>query len=186
MLISSDVSTLGRALHSDSPHLETKGIASFRSAVSTLNAHRARKDEITHDDFVAALTEEFGDAYPGHLEQHVVNEGDVALPKVWDGVKDLTSWEWQYGQTPEFTNRLDAELSIGRVTATLASRHALLTQFSLELARADEDAQDALNAISTALIGKRYEALGGAEADVPADVPPALAAEVLGWLRTSM
>lgn len=88
MLISSDLSSLGKALHSDSPNLETKGVASFRSPVSTINAHRKGK-EITHDTFVQAVRDQFGSAYPGDMEVTVVREEEVDIPKVWDGVKDI-------------------------------------------------------------------------------------------------
>lgn len=88
MLISSDISSLGKALHSDSPNLETKGIASHRAPVSTINAHRIAS-EITHQSFYEALKEEFAAAYPGDMKATVVREGEVDLPKVWDGVKEL-------------------------------------------------------------------------------------------------
>lgn len=106
--------------------METKGVASHRAPVSTLNAHRTG-DEISHDAFVTALREEFAATYPGTMPVTVVEEKDVDLPKVWDDVADIKvswrnapnadiqSWEWQYGQTPEFTNLITADLSFGRV-----------------------------------------------------------------------
>lgn len=40
--------------------------------------------------------------------------------KIWKGVEELKSWEWTFGQTPEFENRFEGELSFGRVVSVLA------------------------------------------------------------------
>ncbi|RSH86607.1 Biotin/lipoate A/B protein ligase [Apiotrichum porosum] len=186
MLISSELSSLGKALHSDSPNMETKGVASHRAPVSTLNAHRTG-DEISHDAFVTALREEFAATYPGTMPVTVVEEKDVDLPKVWDDVADIKSWEWQYGQTPEFTNLITADLSFGRVTAHVHSRHALIQSLVLELyplnSEASDAAQDALDRIGLALAGTRYESLEDAETILGDSVRADIAGEVLAWLR---
>lgn len=94
MLISSDVASLGAALRSSSPNMETKGIASHRAPVSTINAYRAGKEEIKHDDFVRAVKEEFVAAYAGNVSEYDVHEEDVELPVVHEGVEDLkVSWD---------------------------------------------------------------------------------------------
>lgn len=89
MLISSDISTLGKALRSDTPYLETKGIASHRAPVSTINAHRAGAEEISHEAFVAAVRDEFAAAYPGPMTETTVRERDVSVPEILNGAKEL-------------------------------------------------------------------------------------------------
>lgn len=42
-----------------------------------------------------------------------VREKDVTDKKVWDGVKEMKTWEWEYGSSPEFSNRIEGELSFG-------------------------------------------------------------------------
>lgn len=189
MLISSELSSLGKALHSESPNMETKGVASHRAPVSTLNAHRTGA-EIDHNAFVNALKDEFQASYPGSMPVTVVEEKDVDLPKVWDGVEDLKSWEWQIGQTPEFTNVMTGELSFGRVTAHVHSRHALISSLILELYPVDSEAadsvQDTLDRIGLALVGTRYESLDGAETILGDSVRADVAGEVLVWLRGAM
>jgi lipoate-protein ligase A len=86
MLISSDLSNLGSALRSASPNMQTKGVASHRAPVSTLNAHRVGV-EITHDAFVAAVQQQFAAVYGG--AQAVVVSEEEAPKAVWEGVEDL-------------------------------------------------------------------------------------------------
>ena len=47
-----------------------------------------------------------------------VTENLVKEEKVWQGVQELKSWEWVYGQTPEFTNLLQGEVSKGRLVSS--------------------------------------------------------------------
>lgn len=89
MLISSDVASLGAALRSSNPNMETKGIASHRAPVSTINAYRAGEAEITHDDFVRAVRDEFIATYPGDVSEYDVHEEDVELPQVSEGMEDM-------------------------------------------------------------------------------------------------
>lgn len=136
MLISSSVEELGKALKSSSvspllesffreahvqPGIETKGIASFRSPVSTLNLHRSPDSSpIKHVDFVHAVTREFGTIYAASgkpLETREVSESAVKDVKVWKGVEELKSWEWTYGQSPEFTNNFEGDISIGKLVS---------------------------------------------------------------------
>ncbi|KAL7422195.1 hypothetical protein Q5752_002841 [Cryptotrichosporon argae] len=191
MLISSSLAELGQSLRSNSPNIQTKSVDSHRSLVTTLNHWAPRP--VRHADFVSTVRAEFMRVYElGRRTQTMeVAEGDVRDRKVWDGVAELKSWEWQYGQTPEFTNTLAAALSIGQVTASLTARHARITSLALALdpaPGAPGHAQAALDELALALVGKRYESLEGADGvDWPADASRReLAAEVIRWLRTAM
>ncbi|CAD6580417.1 MAG: Biotin/lipoate A/B protein ligase [Tremellales sp. Tagirdzhanova-0007] len=197
MLISSSLAELGKLLKAGSPRIETKGISSFPSPVTTLNTYLpvSRLGEaIQHDDFVRAAAHEFDAIYSGErkrMETHEVSEGRVHETKVIDGAKELKSWEWQYGQTPEFTNDIEGEVSIGRISVSLTTRHALITSMSIKLADShDRLKQEYLDALALSLIGKRYETLDGAVS------PPdphfdhkqyrELGAEAIDWLRRKM
>lgn len=102
------------------PNLETKGIASFRSPVSNLNAHRKLgTPEITHDDFVRAVREEFERVYAKHgsaVKVFEVDEIKVDEPKVWKGVEELKV---------RLVNVAAAEVRAG--TGSMASRPSLQT-----------------------------------------------------------
>jgi lipoate-protein ligase A len=90
--------------------------------VTTLNAYRpsAQPHPIKHDDFTDAVIHEFGRVYAGKnkpMQTVEIDEGRVREDKVWDGVKELKSWEWTFGQTPEFSNDFEGDLSFGKVVS---------------------------------------------------------------------
>ena len=65
-----------------------------------------------------AVTKEFEVVYAGQgkqMEVHQVSEGQAKEKKIFGGAEELKSWEWQYGQTPEFTHLIEGDISIGRI-----------------------------------------------------------------------
>jgi lipoate-protein ligase A len=100
------------------PNIETKGIPSFRSPVTTLNTYLSpNKPQIDHESFTKAVTSEFKRVYENPntppMEVTYVKEKDVTEKKIWDGVKEMKTWEWEYGSSPEFSNHIEGELSFG-------------------------------------------------------------------------
>jgi len=66
------------------------------------------------------VTKEFEAVYSADgklIETHEVVEARVKEKKVLDGADEVRSWEWQYGQTPEFTNEIEGDLSIGKIVS---------------------------------------------------------------------
>ncbi|ODN84799.1 hypothetical protein L202_00669 [Cryptococcus amylolentus CBS 6039] len=205
MLISSSLAELGKSLKSSAPNMETKGIASHRSPVTTLNHFiRDVTKPIHHDSFTSALTSEFAQVYatPSKpMSTHLVNKSGVKEEKVWKGYEELKSWGWQYGQTPEFTNTLEQSFSWGDLSVSLTSRHALITALTFHLSppashpsspSAPEAAktQAFLDALALDLIGKRYESLEGAEGAMghewEGEAWRNFGWEVMNWLRRTM
>jgi len=69
------------------------------------------------------VTKEFGAVYasPGkELETQDVSESRVKEEKIWKGAEELKSWDWTYGQSPEFSNSFDGDLSIGNIVRASA------------------------------------------------------------------
>ncbi|WWC85362.1 uncharacterized protein L201_000225 [Kwoniella dendrophila CBS 6074] len=203
MLISSSLSELGKSLKSSSPNMETKSILSHRSPVTTLNHYlpSTTQKAIHHDDFVHAVTSEFSKIYANQsdkkMETREVNSDWIKEPKVWKGVEELKSWEWQYGQTPEFTNSLEGELSFGSISASLSARHAVITALTLHLTptlhettESTSEKQSFLDSLALSLVGHRYESLDGAEGALghawEEEKWRELGNEIIGWLRKVM
>ena len=104
--------------------METKGIASYRSPVTTLNHYLPpwQSKHLHHDDFVRAVTAEFAKIYAGEEKPMTtceVTESIIKEQKIWNGYEELKSWEWQYGQTPELTNELEGNFSFGDLASRL-------------------------------------------------------------------
>jgi lipoate-protein ligase A len=95
----------------------------------------------------------------------------------------LQSWDWQYGQTPEFTHSLSGSFPFGSLVRlpssgffvhissrsppspsqdlTLASRHGLITSASLPSPVASPDWSNAANELCSLLEGEQYETVEG-------------------------
>ena len=81
-------------------------------------------------DFVNAVMAQFNDTYGRKgrsLDTVTIGEKDVTEAKVWDDVAELKSWEWTFGQTPEFSNMIDG----------IESLRNLVRPYSLYVRRGD-------------------------------------------------
>lgn len=201
MLISSDLSTLGRALRSSSPNMVSKGVESMRVPVSTINLHRSPSArEITHGSFVSAVLGEFADVY-GPSDVQIVSEQSVfggglvdtkSQAGIRDGMAELQGWEWAYGQTPAFENHFTGSLSCGEVRCEVESKHGVINSMTLEITsggRGGEEQQedeDALERIAQCCLGLRYEGLDGVGTFLGDSVRPDLSWEVVSWLQSHM
>ncbi|WWD15807.1 hypothetical protein CI109_100231 [Kwoniella shandongensis] len=202
MLISSSLAELGKCLKSSSPNMKTKGIPSHRSPVTTLNHYLPPGSQpLHHEHFVSAITKEFAKVYSDNglrqMETREVSSDLVKVENVWKGVEELKSWEWQYGQTPEFSNEIQGEFSFGSISASLTTRHALITSMTFHLSpplhySTEEIAekQEFLDSLALSLVGKRYENLEGAEGAIGDKWDDEhwreVGNEIMTWLRRTM
>ncbi|TFK77908.1 hypothetical protein K466DRAFT_126684, partial [Polyporus arcularius HHB13444] len=95
------------------------------------------------------------------------------------------TWDWTFGQTPEFTYALERAFPWGRVSAKLRSKHGIILQCDLGLS---EDVGEAAKSILALLVvkleGQRY---GFVDESVTLLTRENVhAAEVWEWLRTEM
>lgn len=78
-------------------HIKARGVESVSSPVGNVN--------VSYEDFVQATQTEFAAMYDGEASglKHVgVGEEARDNTQVQDGVKELQTLEWTYGQTPQF------------------------------------------------------------------------------------
>lgn len=95
----------------------SKGVESVPSPVRNL---REWDSSLTHDDFFNAVANQFSHHYGGDAQVHNVDESELDKKEyVRKGFEELQTWEWQWGQTPEFTHALTAEFSWGKVVSQL-------------------------------------------------------------------
>ncbi|TFK29027.1 Lipoyltransferase and lipoate-protein ligase [Coprinopsis marcescibilis] len=114
MLISTRLDTLGNVLRVNKDNLITKGVASVRSPVCNLQQHNPG---IGHEEFTNAVIDEFRDEYSVRTEVCFVSDSKEILdePDIRNGMVELQSWEVLYGQTPEFTHKLERQFPWGHV-----------------------------------------------------------------------
>lgn len=125
MLISTRLDTLGDLLRVNKSSMITRGVASVRSPVCNLqqfntNAH--------HGAFAEAVVDEFRDEYSIHDGVCYVDDTEdiQQIDYIAKGMAELPSWEWLYGQTPEFTYTVQESFSWGTVKVDLRSSHGIV------------------------------------------------------------
>ncbi|KAJ3024334.1 hypothetical protein HKX48_000009 [Thoreauomyces humboldtii] len=161
MLIDADLGALGRYLRPPVKNLVGKGVDSVRSTVGKLRDHSYTVD---HSTFSDAVAEEFCRTHRvslikpieltmKHLTEH---------PKIQEYLDEIKTWDWIYGQTPDFTHRLEKIFSWAKVDIIIRSHRGLITESSVSVGAADWTAL-ALR-LAERLIGKHYSKDGVAEA----------------------
>ncbi|KAF9382183.1 Biotin/lipoate A/B protein ligase [Mortierella sp. AD011] len=166
MLIDTDLSSLGQYLKVDRSNLVTKGVASVRSPVTRL---RESSFTIDHLSFCEATRTEFLKRYAfDQWRQNLEGEPiivDEALVQTIEGVKtireDMKTWEWMFGQTPEFTYKLNNKFPWGAVDVTITSKEGLITHVDIDAKdETTEDSSMALTALAVGMEGQKYNEQG--------------------------
>ncbi|KAI8140790.1 hypothetical protein BJV82DRAFT_645542 [Fennellomyces sp. T-0311] len=158
MLIDADTATLkgclSKGAHKSS--IVSKGVESVPSPVTNL---RNYSYTIDHQQFCESVLYEFiRDYNDGQEIEPIVFDGSHVLPqRALDMADELQTWDWIYGQTPEFTNRIATEFKWGHVDGMIRSRHGIITEADFTSPdAADAQSVTVLSAISNALRGCRY------------------------------
>ncbi|KAG0197175.1 Biotin/lipoate A/B protein ligase [Mortierella sp. GBA30] len=166
MLIDTDLSTLGQYLKVDRSNLVTKGVASVRSPVTRL---RESSFTINHLSFCEATRAEFLKRYSfDQWEQNLEGEPvivDEAMIERMEGVRsirdDMKTWDWMYGQTPEFSYQLNKKFPWGSVNMLITSKEGLITNVDVHAIDQSINAQSLpLTALGIGMEGQRYNQQG--------------------------
>ncbi|KAF5365842.1 hypothetical protein D9757_012807 [Collybiopsis confluens] len=178
MLISTKLNTLGEVLKpgKDKDAMETKGVASVRSPVRNL---QQSYEEVTHDRFVQAVAKAFREEYgvdsEGTGEIQVIGEKRYRdVEYIQKGINELKSWEWAYGQTPEFTYTIQKDFNWGIVRAKIRSKHGIILDCDCSVDHSlsfddmslrpgnvsDANTQNEMEKISTLFRGRKYGVSG--------------------------
>jgi len=90
---------------------------------------------ITHENFTSAVVGAFRKEYGVHSSVCVVEDAEDIrnVEYIHTGMAELSSWEWAFGQTPEFTRSLSNTFAWGEVVAEIRSKHGIILDCSLEI-----------------------------------------------------
>ncbi|PWN49590.1 Lipoyltransferase and lipoate-protein ligase, partial [Violaceomyces palustris] len=180
MLLNASLTSLGSCLRNTrGERLITKGVASVPSPVVNLTqAFPSRSRHLTHESFVHAVIAEFHRTYaptessaPTDLVDfrevdHETSLGDEALNsgrwKLGLGYEELKSWEWTFGQTPEFNHTIPSGEAFdwGSFTLKVNSKEGILLDVKVEELRINQDdpeAAEAIRELTDRLVSKRYD-----------------------------
>lgn len=111
LLMHADLSRLGNYLTPNPKKLQAKGKESVRARVANLNEVAP---EITHDKIVPAIIAAFENFYGSKADVTFLTlESLKLIPELKSQYDQLSSWEWLYGNTLEFSHNMDDYLALG-------------------------------------------------------------------------
>ncbi|EIN10496.1 Lipoyltransferase and lipoate-protein ligase [Punctularia strigosozonata HHB-11173 SS5] len=151
MLLTTRLDTLGDLLRSNKMFMlgfqetmVTKGVASVRSPVCNLSQF---KPSIDHSMFVNAVIKSFRGEYDIDVDDETVYVSEApethSIPYIKSGMEELRTWDWAYGQTPEFTYSLEFPFPWGKVQSDIHSKHGIILDCTFSVIQ-DSTAKHAL------------------------------------------
>ncbi|KAK7062250.1 Lipoyltransferase and lipoate-protein ligase [Favolaschia claudopus] len=156
MLISTRLDTLGDVLRVNKPTMVTAGVASVRSPVCNLQQTNPR---IENPVFMSAMVDEFRSEYAVDEEDdptQYIDESMASLPYIQDGMAELRTWDWLYGQTPQFTYTIEQVFAWGHVKAELRAKHGVILSCTLHAPSAPPTIARVLEELASSAEGERY------------------------------
>jgi lipoate-protein ligase A len=150
-----------RYLHPNKLKLISKGVDSVRSRVLNINE---MYPNVTRDVFYDALQMEFLKYYNASNKEYADWES-TSLPDEKDSntihskVKELftyyNSWEWKFGESPEFTNSLDHKFDFGLIELLLRVEKGVIQELTVYSDSLNTDFIDKL-IIQLKSLGEKY------------------------------
>ncbi len=111
LLLHTDLTRLGNYLTPNPKKLQSKGKESVRARVANLSEVAA---EIKHQHIVDTMVKAFEDFYGAKAEIESLTMASLQqMPELKSQYDQLSSWDWLYGNTLEFSHKMDEYLSLG-------------------------------------------------------------------------
>ncbi|WPC75843.1 lipoate--protein ligase [Vibrio porteresiae] len=124
ILMSTDMSRLADYLNPDPKKLQAKGITSVKSRVINLNTI---VPQIDHKMVCDAMIEAYSRYYDTEIDIEFISpEASADLPDFEMKFAKQSSWEWNFGSTPQFTHQLSERFVWGGVDLYLDVTHGVI------------------------------------------------------------
>ncbi len=111
LLFNSDLSALSKGLKEPKEVIHSKGVKSVRSEVDNILPHLSRKMDVR--EFAARILETIQQEYPG-IAEYSFSEEEISLFEE-QAVSKYSHWEWNYGQSPQFSIEKKTKLLEGEI-----------------------------------------------------------------------
>ncbi|WP_281289407.1 lipoate--protein ligase [Reinekea thalattae] len=152
LLLSADLSRLANYLNPDPKKLQSKGITSVRARVTNLDQIVSGID---HQQVCDAISQAYCEYYDVQPEVEFISpDAFPDLPNFAEKFEKQKSWEWNYGNSPQFTHSLDERFVWGGVECHLDAKKAVITDAKIFT---DSLYPEPLEALGQKLIGVPYE-----------------------------
>lgn len=152
LLFDVDMSVLSQALKVSKDKIESKGVKSVRARVT--NILNELPEKITVNQFADLLLQKMKDTHPD-MTEYVLSEDELAkIQQLAD--EQFGTWDWTYGQAPEYTISRDVRYPAGKIS-TYANVDKSVIQ-SVKIYGDFFGIKDVVD-VEEALVGVRYEYL---------------------------
>lgn len=152
LLFDVDMSVLSQALKVSKDKIESKGVKSVRARVT--NILEQLPEKITVNEFADLLLQKMKDTHPD-MTEYVLSEDELAkIQQLAD--EKFGTWDWTYGQAPEYTISRDVRYPAGKI-----STYANVDKSVIQTVKIYGDffgIKDVVD-VEEALVGVRYEYL---------------------------
>lgn len=129
LLISADLTKLANYLNPNPKKLESKGIQSVRSRVENLST---LNQTINHHSLSEAIIQEFFTEYGVRTEIEKLNDLQLkSIPELDRYYQELKDWNWRFGETPHFSQRMDEKFSWGYVDVHLNAEKGIISDLKI-------------------------------------------------------
>lgn len=151
LLLHADLARLGNYLTPNPKKLQAKGKESVRARVANLNEIAPT---LKHEQIVETLTQSFENFYGGKAETEFLSMQSVKENAELNAqYENLNSWNWLYGNTLEFNQKMDEYLSLGFFDIHLKVEEAVIVDLQIF---SDCLYPTLIEALSAALKGRPY------------------------------
>lgn len=120
ILVDVNVDKLQRYLNVSKDKIKSKGIDSVKSRVINLNELR---EGLTIEEISKSMINSFSKIYQGELENLDISENNEELKKLQE---KYSSWEWLFGETPEFEINFEKRFTFGNIDIRFALKDAVI------------------------------------------------------------
>lgn len=129
LLLNTDLTRLGNYLTPSPKKLQAKGKESVRQRVANLNEISL---DINHSAIVETMVAAFEKFYEAKTEIVSLNmESLKQIPELKEQYDNLSAWDWLYGNTLEFSHKMDEYLSLGFFDFQFQVKEGVITDLKI-------------------------------------------------------
>ncbi|MBR6676971.1 MAG: lipoate--protein ligase [Clostridia bacterium] len=126
LLFSADMASLAGALNPKKEKLESKGIKSVRSRVANISKMEGYRGPDSAEEFACALVEKCAEGAVTRITpEEAAAIGDMAERK-------YSAWEWNFGESPRFSDSAVARFPFGTVEITYTARKGIIEEIKIQ------------------------------------------------------
>lgn len=190
MLIDADLDRLHGCLRSRArDRIDAKGVDSVPSPVANLRDYSLSMD---HSLFCDVVMREFSNTFSTELTADNVHVFDTVEPSIRQEAERIRSWDWLYGQTPEFVNKFSRRFNgwHSTVFVSIKSRRGMITAMEVGTSpsalQPPEGVRGLFCEVSKLLVGVRYESADIVQTLAPLYLKDSRAKELCDWIIDMM